>query len=118
MSEAGLLTGRPAGAAAQAKECARLLAGRGAKNVVVSLGSGGIYVLSPDLEKRFAAARIKAANVTGAGDALFAAFYFGLLKGYSPQRCARAGLAAAALTCRSEASVSGAVSAKLFKLIL
>lgn len=83
--------------------------------MAVSLGAGGIYVLSPGFEKHFAAPKVRAANVTGAGDALLAAFYFGLLKGYSPQRCARAGLAAAALTCRSELSVSEAVSADIFR---
>lgn len=114
MSEAGLLTGRICRTPAQAKKCARLLAARGAKNVAVSLGSGGIYVLSPGFEEYLAAPRVRAANVTGAGDALFAAFYFGLLKGYAPLRCARAGLAAAALTCRSERSVSEAVSADVF----
>lgn len=115
MSEAGLLAGQSCGTAAQARKCARLLADRGAKNVAVSLGTGGIYVLSPGFEKHFVTPKVRAANVTGAGDALFAAFYFGLLKGYSPQRCARAGLAAAALTCQSEASVSGAVSPDIFR---
>ncbi|MCX5784969.1 MAG: PfkB family carbohydrate kinase [Elusimicrobia bacterium] len=114
MSEAGLLAGQSCGTAAQAKKCALRIAERGAKNVAVSLGSGGIYVLSPGFEKHFAAPKVRSANVTGAGDALFAAFYLGLLKGFSPQRCARAGLVAAALTCRSEASVSGAVSAAIF----
>jgi len=114
MSEAGLLAGQSCRTPAQAKKCARLLAARGAKNVAVSLGTGGIYILSPGFEKHFAALKVRAANVTGAGDALFAAFYLGLLKGYSPQRCARAGLAAAALTCRSELSVSEAVSADIY----
>ena len=114
MSEAGLLTGQSCGTAAQAKKCARLIARRGARTVVVSLASGGIYVLSPGFEEHFTAPKIRSENVTGAGDALFAAFYCGLLKGFSPQRCARAGLAAAALTCRSRSSVSGAVSAAIF----
>ena len=114
MSEAGLLTGQSCGTAAQAKKCARLIARRGVKNVVVSLGSGGIYVLSPGFEKHFMAPKARPANVTGAGDALFAAFYLGLLKDFSPSRCARAGLAAAALTCRSQSSVSGSVSPAIF----
>ena len=115
LSEAGLLTGQSRASGPRAKKCARLLAGRGAENVVVSLGSGGIQVLSRGVEKHFAAPKVRAKNVTGAGDALFAAFYLGLLKGFSPRRCALAGLAAAALTCRSEASVSGAVSTAVFK---
>ncbi|HNW43171.1 MAG TPA: PfkB family carbohydrate kinase [Elusimicrobiales bacterium] len=114
MSEAGLLAGQDCSTAARARRCARLLAARGAKNVVVSLGSGGIHVLAPGSEARFRTAKVRAANVTGAGDALFAAFYFGLLKGFSPRRCARAGLAAAALTCGSAASVSSAVTAAIF----
>ncbi|MCX5791246.1 MAG: PfkB family carbohydrate kinase [Elusimicrobia bacterium] len=87
MTEAGLLAGRRCASLAEVKQCARRIAARGARNVLVSLGSGGVYVLAPGFEGHFPAPKVKAANVTGAGDALFAAFYLGLLRGLEkPER--------------------------------
>lgn len=115
MSEAGLLAGLPCRGAAGALACARKLVRLGAMNAAVSMGAAGVAVAAPGYEGLHPAPEVKAADVTGAGDALFAAFFYGLLKGRPAKACARAGLKAAALTCRSEAPVSRHLSRAVFR---
>jgi pseudouridine kinase len=88
------------------------LKGRGAKNVIVSLGERGIYVSSgggvsdfsegeqgdPEPGKFMGSYKGEVVDVTGAGDALVAGLVYGICKGYSLEVAARFGLAGAALT--------------------
>jgi pseudouridine kinase len=82
------------------------LKGRGAKNVIVSLGERGIYVSAGgDSEgkqgksgKFMIPYKGEVVDVTGAGDALVAGLVYGIYKGYSLEVAARFGLAGAALT--------------------
>jgi pseudouridine kinase len=88
------------------------LKGRGAKNVIVSLGERGIYVSSggrvsdfsggeqggPEPGKFMGSYKGEVVDVTGAGDALVAGLVYGIYKGYSLEVAARFGLAGAALT--------------------
>ena len=55
----------------------------GAKNVLVSIGSGGALLLDEDGKKHFRAAFIgTAVNTVGAGDSMLAGFLAGADKGY------------------------------------
>ncbi len=97
------------------------LKGRGAKNVIVSLGERGIYVSSGggsgvsdfsegewgDSEpgKFMGSYKGEVVDVTGAGDALVAGLVYGIYNGYSLEVAARFGLAAAALTISSKEAV-------------
>lgn len=82
------------------------LKGRGAKNVIVSLGERGIYVSSgggvsdfsegeqgdPEPGKFMGPYKGEVVDVTGAGDALVAGLVYGIYKGYSLEVAARFGL--------------------------
>lgn len=97
------------------------LKGRGAKNVIVSLGERGIYVSSgggsgvsdfsegeqgdPEPGKFMGSYKGEVVDVTGAGDALVAGLVYGIYKGYSLEVAARFGLGAAALTISSKEAV-------------
>ncbi len=98
------------------------LKGRGAKNVIVSLGERGIYVSSgggsgvsdfsegkqgdhPEPGKFMGSYKGEVVDVTGAGDALVAGLVYGIYNGYSLEVAARFGLAAAALTISSKEAV-------------
>ena len=66
-----------------ASECASELRKMGAKNVLVSMGSGGALLLDEDGKKHFRAAFIgTAVNTVGAGDSMLAGFLAGADKGY------------------------------------
>jgi len=95
------------------------LKGRGAKNVIVSLGERGIYVSSgggisdfsegeqgdPEPGKFMGPYKGEVVDVTGAGDALVAGLVYGIYKGYSLEVAARFGLAGAALTISTKEAV-------------
>ena len=95
------------------------LKGRGAKNVIVSLGERGIYVSSgggvsdfsegeqgdPEPGKFMGSYKGEVVDVTGAGDALVAGLVYGIYKGYSLEVAARFGLAVAALTISTKEAV-------------
>ena len=95
------------------------LKGRGAKNVIVSLGERGIYVSSgsgvskfsegeqgdPEQGKFMGSYKGEVVDVTGAGDALVAGLVYGIYKGYSLEVAARFGLGAAALTISTKEAV-------------
>ncbi|HEY7834945.1 MAG TPA: carbohydrate kinase family protein [Ktedonobacterales bacterium] len=112
--EAAVLAGLPAGPTAdgadQAPDVWEALAARirdrGARAVVISLGAAGLFYSSSGVSFQSAALGGAVVDVTGAGDALAAGFLLGLLEGEPPERCCRLGLAAAALTVRSDRSVA------------
>ena len=96
------------------------LKGRGAKNVIVSLGERGTYVSSggggvsdfseeeqrdPEPGKFMGSYKGEVVDVTGAGDALVAGLVYGIYNGYSLEVAARFGLGAAALTISSKEAV-------------
>jgi ribokinase len=68
-SELELLTGRTIGNQDDAAEAARLLLGRGAGTVIVTLGARGALVVGPKLREHVAAPVVEAVDSTGAGDA-------------------------------------------------
>ncbi len=88
--EIGLLTGRGY------EEGAEVLREKGARNVAVTLGSEGCYVLG-DEDLHLPAYRTEVVDTTGAGDAFAAGFLFGLLHGKGLDICGRLGNRCASL---------------------
>jgi sulfofructose kinase len=73
----------------------------------VTLGAEGAMLLAGDeliIEKGFP---IIAVDTTGAGDVFRAAFIYGLLNGYPPQRMLRFANAAAAVSCTRAGAIAG-----------
>jgi len=112
-AEARTLTGLPCDTPAEAAACARRLRAMGAGTAIVSLGADGFHVEHPEFSSHIPALPAVVANVTGAGDALFAVAFAAILKGLPPRLAAEAGRRAAALTVASPAAVSPAITPEL-----
>lgn len=88
--EIGLLTGKGY------EEGAALLRAKGVRNVAVTLGPEGCYVLG-DEGLHLPAYRTEVVDTTGAGDAFAAGFLFGMLHGQGAEACGRLGNRCASL---------------------
>ena len=86
-------------------DAADVLHGRGVRHVWIRLGSQGSLLSSLGEINKLTAVPVEVQDVTGAGDAMLAAFAHALLAGHSPAVAARYGHAAAALTLESEHTV-------------
>ncbi len=86
-------------------EAAAELHRRGADLVWVRLGGDGSLLSGPDGTTRLASVPADVVDVTGAGDAMLAAFCHALLAGAAPAEAAAYGHAAAALTVASAHAV-------------
>lgn len=113
--EAEVLTGRSCVTVDEAAACAGALVGQGARHVVVSLGPDGLVFA--DAERRLAlpAAPTSVVDVTGAGDALFATVFLGLLRRMALEQYLAAGLRAAALTCAWPGAVTPHLTEAVFE---
>ncbi|MFC7495467.1 MULTISPECIES: PfkB family carbohydrate kinase [unclassified Nocardioides] len=103
--ELGALTGLPTRTARQVERAARVLHDRGVEHVWVRLGADGSLLSGPDGTTSLAALPAEVVDVTGAGDAMLAAFCHALLDGTEPAEAAAYGHAAAALTVASAHTV-------------
>ncbi|MBB6627999.1 bifunctional hydroxymethylpyrimidine kinase/phosphomethylpyrimidine kinase [Nocardioides sp. KIGAM211] len=103
--ELAALTGLRVGTDRQVRAAARQLHDRGVTHVWVRLGARGSLLSSPDGEVALAAVPADVVDVTGAGDALLAAFCHGILAGDDPAAAAAYAHAAAALTIASTHTV-------------
>ncbi len=79
---------------------------QGVRLMWVRRGAAGSLLSSPDGVTELAALPANVRDVTGAGDAMLAAFLAGLASGLPPAEAARHGHAAAALTVESDHAVS------------
>lgn len=83
----------------------RHLQGRGAREIVLTLGAGGLVLCEPGgAISRLASVPARVVDVTGAGDALIAASLAWRLGGASPLASVRMGILAACLTIEQEGS--------------
>ena len=98
LGELGALTGRPVADERDVPAATADLHRLGAEHVWVRLGPGGSWLSSGGHATRLAPVPGPVADVTGAGDAMLAAFVHALLAGATPVAAARLGHAAAALT--------------------
>ena len=69
---------------------------RAAANTIVKLGRRGSRWISPDMDFRAAAPRVRSVDTTGAGDAFNGGFLYAFLRGAAPRDCLRAGNAVGA----------------------
>jgi pseudouridine kinase len=107
------LTGRETGTDGDLVAAADALHRRGVRHVWVRLGSRGSLLSTPDENHFLPADAAEVQDVTGAGDAMLAAFAHALLTGRSPVEAARYGHAAAALTLESSHTVRPDLTALL-----
>lgn len=103
--ELAALTDLPTRTDAQVEKAARALHDRGVELVWVRLGSGGSLLSGPAGLVTLDAVPTEVVDVTGAGDAMLAAFCHALLDGAEPAAAAAYGHAAAALTIASPHTV-------------
>ena len=104
-AEAAELSGLPVNARGDVVKAASEIRRRGAKTVVVTLGSDGLYVDDGQGGRFMPAMPANVRDVTGAGDAITAGYVYGMLAGgdYAP---ALYGLAAASLTVETDKSIA------------
>ncbi|MBZ9753140.1 winged helix-turn-helix transcriptional regulator [Deinococcus sp. HMF7604] len=107
VAELGALLGREVPDEPQAlRAAAAELHAAGITLVWVRRGAQGSFLSAPDGEDSLPALPAQVRDVTGAGDAMLAAFLAGLAAGLPPAEAARHGHAAAALTLESDLAVS------------
>lgn len=112
--EATALTGLPCDTPKDALACAQALRSQGVATAIVSLGPGGFCVAGQGFTGHVQALPTLVVDVTGAGDALFAAAWVGLLRGLPLVEVAEAAGRAAALACASPDAVSRALGPHVF----
>jgi ribokinase len=99
--EAALLTGRAADGRLDAVEVAGELRGRGARNVVVTLGDRGCLVLCAEGRvSHVPATPVTAVDTTGAGDAFIGSLAHFLARGHRLAEAARRASRVAAISVR------------------
>ena len=103
--ELAALTGRPTDTRDQRIDAAGVLHDRGVAWVWVRLGADGSLLSGPDGVEAFPALATVVRDVTGAGDAMLAAYCHAVLGGAEPAAAAAFGHAAAALTVASPHTV-------------
>ena len=103
--ELAALTGRPATYERQVVDACRHLHDRGVTWVWVREGERGSLLSGPDGPTHLPALPTRVVDVTGAGDAMLAAWCHAVLTGRTPLDAARLGHAAAAVTIASEYTV-------------
>ena len=103
--ELAALTGRPATYERQVVDACRHLHDRGVTWVWVREGERGSLLSGPDGPTHLPALPTRVVDVTGAGDAMLAAWCHAVLTGRTPLDAARLGHAAAAVTIASEHTV-------------
>ena len=97
-TETQLITGLPVTDEKEAAAAAEALAAKGVKNVVITLGSKGAYVLSEDFRGVIPANPVKAVDTTGAGDTFNGALCVALSEGRSLQDACRFAAKASAIS--------------------
>ncbi len=116
--ELAALTGLPTRTARQVERAARALHERGVELVWVRLAADGSLLSTPAGSTGLAAVPSEVVDVTGAGDAMLAAFCHALLAGAQPAAAAAYGHAAAALTVASPHTVRPDLTDRLVRSVL
>ena len=97
-TETQLITGLQVTDEKEAAAAAEALVAKGVKNVVITLGSKGAYVLSEDFRGVIPANPVKAVDTTGAGDTFNGALCVALSEGRSLQDACRFAAKASAIS--------------------
>lgn len=113
-SEAHALTGLPCRTRTEAMVCARELRRQGANTVIVSLSEDGLHTEAPGYSGHLNPVPTRVVDVTGAGDALFATAFVGLLRGLPLPQVLDAARRAAAKVCACSQAVSPDLDPSVF----
>jgi ribokinase len=89
------------------RELVEMLRKRGVANVVVTLGSRGVLVVTDTIDAAIPAAKIDVVDTTGAGDAFNSGFAVALAEGRDVLDAARFGVACGALVCTKLGVIPG-----------
>lgn len=116
--ELAALTDRPTRTARQVEQAARSLHERGVELVWVRLGPRGSLLSTAEGTTPLDSVPADVVDVTGAGDAMLAAFCHALLDGADPVEAAAYGHAAAALTVASPHTVRPDLTDRLVRSLL
>jgi len=116
--ELAALTGRPTGTDDQVRDAMRGLHDAGVELVWVRLGDRGSRLSGPGILEALPARAAAVRDVTGAGDAMLAAFCHAVLGGATPADAATFGHAAAALTVGSPHTVRPDLTDRLVESLL
>jgi pseudouridine kinase len=108
--EAEVLSGVAIHDEADLHKAAAVLHGKGVSQVVISLGSDGVFCSTPSQGFRIKAPDIRVVNATGAGDAFLAALAFGYLQDLDIKESAFLASAAAAIALSCENTINPAMS--------
>jgi ribokinase len=96
--EASILSGVEIKDVDSAREATQVLQGKGAENVIITLGSKGALVATKETEKYIPCAKVNAIDTTGAGDSYNGALVVALAEGMDIFEAAEFANAAAALS--------------------
>ena len=96
--EAGYLCDMTVENEQDARKAAQMLMDKGVRNVVITLGKNGVFVMTPDRAELIPAKKVKAVDTTGAGDAFNGGFVTALAEGKDIFEAARFGNIVAALS--------------------
>lgn len=88
------------------KKASSILLEQGVKNIVVTLGSEGLYLINKEKMKHISSFPTVIKDVTGAGDSLTGGLIYGLIRYNDIEMACKCGLAAAAITVSSMDTVS------------
>jgi pseudouridine kinase len=97
---------------------ARNLLDQGLGQAVITLGDRGVYYADNGESHRLPVFPGPLRNATGAGDSFMAAFVWARLRGFSPEKSVRSGLAAASLCVASEKTVCPELKAETIMQML
>jgi ribokinase len=97
-TEAEEITGIPVRSIDDARRAGDAVLKLGTKTALITLGSNGVLLHSPDQSVHVPAFKVKVVETTGAGDAFNGSFAVAIGEGRSPVEAARFGCAAAALS--------------------
>ncbi|RWI16592.1 ribokinase [Mesorhizobium sp.] len=89
------------------RELVEMLRKRGARNVVVTLGSRGVLIVTDTIDVEIPSATVDVVDTTGAGDAFNSGFAVGLAEGRTVVDAARLGVACGALVCTKLGVIPG-----------
>jgi ribokinase len=97
-SEAAAMTGIEVNDVNSAARAATALKARGVRNVLVTLGAGGVWLDTENWQGHVPAFEVQAVDTVAAGDTFIGAFVTRLVEGASPHEAARFGCAASAIS--------------------
>ena len=118
LAELAALTGHDGAVEGDVPALCALLRGRGVEEAWVRLGSAGSLLCTAQGTTRHPALPVEVADVTGAGDAMLAAYCHDRLRGAPPPRAAAYAHAAAALTVASPHAVRPDLTDDLVRSLL